>query len=441
MAQKKRKGNRWLWFLLTLTILAVAGAVMAKQMGWIGKTAFTKVATEQVKKRNIIETVSANGKIYPETEVAIAPDVSGEIVKITVEEGDSVKQGQLLVSINPEVYEAFVDRADAAVKTAKANKANTEARKLQLQVQIDNARRIYDRNKQLFADQVIAEVELETAETSFKNLEAELLALEKNIEASQYNVESARASLKEAKDNLRRTNLYAPINGVVSKLSVEEGERVVGTSQFAGTEIIRIANFNSMEVRVDVSENDIVRVALNDTALVSIDAYNEREFKGLVTQIANSANSENLLSTDQITNFTVKIRLLRSSYQDLQAQQRFPFRPGMSAAVDIQTNMVSNVVSVPLQAVTAREIPDSLRENNNTNDELEEIVFVVNDGKVLKRKVSIGLQDDTYIEIKNGVNAKDEVVVAPYSTINRVLEDSIDVQVVDKEELYKKEDN
>lgn len=439
----KRSASKTVSTIFMILIpLIVIGAVVAKKQGFIDKKALIKVATETAQKRTIIETVSASGKIYPELEVKITPDVSGEVVKLNIQEGDSVKAGELLAKIDPEVYISFVDRAEAAVKTAKSNLANTKARSMQAKVQMDNAQRVYNRNKKLYEEELLSEAEYENAEAQYQSAKAEYQAALKNIEGGEYNIESSEASYREAKDNLRRTNIFAPISGVVSRVSVEKGERVVGTSQFAGTEIIRIANFSDIEARVDVSENDILRVNLGDTAIVEIDAYIDRKFKGVVTQIANSANLDSQISSDQITNFTVQIRLLPESYSDLSAKIQFPFRPGMSCSVDIQTHKITNTLTVPIQSVTAREIPDSLKANLSKTEaeELEELVFIYADGKVTSSKVTTGIQDESYIEVLSGLQEGAEVVSAPYRTITKKLEEDMKVEKVDKEDLFKKEE-
>ncbi len=440
----KRSTSKTLSILFMVLIpLVVIGAVVAKKKGLIDKKALIKVATEKAEKRTIIETVSASGKIYPELEVKITPDVSGEVVKLNIQEGDSVRAGQLLAKIDPEVYVSFVDRADAAVKTAKSNLANTKARSLQAKVQMDNAKRVFERNQKLYKEELLSQAEFENAQAQYESSQAEYQAALKNIEGGSFSIESAEASYREAKDNLRKTNIYAAISGVVSRVSIEKGERVVGTSQFAGTEIIRIANFNDIEARVDVSENDILRVNLGDTAIVEVDAYIDRKFKGIVTQIANSANMDTQISSDQITNFTVQIRLLPSSYSDLTQKIQFPFRPGMSASVDIQTHKIVDVLAVPIQSVTVRERPDSLKVglSEEEEEELQELVFVYSDGKVISSEVTTGIQDESYIQILSGLEGAVDVVSAPYRTITKKLEDDMKVEQVDKKDLFKKEED
>ncbi len=453
--QKKKKSNRWLYLLLLAVVGLTIIAAVGKSKGWFGKKNFLKVATEAVEGRTIIETVSANGKIYPEAEVSISSDVSGEVTRLVVEEGDSVKSGQLVAKIRPDIYESMVERAEAAANAARSNQANAESRIAtfdaqidQIQTQIDNARKAYDRAKQLFRDDIVSQAEVDQADAALKGLEAqkkgfqaEINAARKSIEGAGYNVQSADASLKEAKENLSRTYIYAPTNGIISKLNVEQGERVVGTTQMMGTDMMRVANFDEIEVQVDVSENDIIRVSKGDTAVVEVDAYMGRKFKGIVTHIANSAQDGLEAAADQVTNFTVKVRILKDSYKDLYKDYKIPFRPGMSATVDIQTKTLRNTVSIPIQAVTTREIPDSLKTGNASEEELRELVFVYDGtGKVFERDVKVGIQDEKYIQITDGLKADEEVVVAPYRLISKKLEDGKEVEKVKKEELYKKKE-
>lgn len=461
MATAKKRSSRIPVIIAIIIILGISAAIYGYTKGWFKKDETIKIATEKVQYRKIIETVTASGKIYPVVEVNIAPDVSGEIIDLLVEEGDSVTKGQLLARINPDTYQAMVEQGEATVNASQANEANASARIeqgqatiKQLQIQLENTRRTLTRNQQLFKEGVIAKADLETTETAVQQLEAQikgaqadLRALSQTVQGASYNTKGTQASLKQARDNLRRTNVYAPMSGIISKLNVKKGERVVGTSQFAGTEMLRIAEFKAMETRVDVSENDIVHVQVNDTAYIEIDAYPDRKFVGLVTQIASSSNTSALAAaTDQITNFTVKIQLMPSSYMDLLKKNTLPFRPGMSCSADIQTKTIPKALSVPIQAVTTRE--DTLKKhqekqepsNTNTNA-LKELVFVWQpDNTVLSREVNIGIQDETYIEILSGLQEGEEIVAAPYKAISKDLKDSIKVQKVSKEILYKKEE-
>lgn len=446
MTTPKKKTNKTLYIVITLILIAIA-AFAAQKMGYIGKTEPIKIATEKATKRTIIETISANGKLYPETEWKITPDVSGEIIELTVKEGDSVKKGQLLARINPDIFESTQERAQAAVNIARASEASSQAQIEQARIQVENARRNLERNKQLYADKIIAKVELEATETAYQVAQTQLKAIEKTSRGSSYNIESAQAGLKETQKNIKKTNIYAPANGIISKLSVEKGERVVGTAQFAGTEIMRIANFTTMEVRADVNENDIVRISIGDSTNIELDSYPNREFKGIVTQIASSANGVggattaiSSLATDQASNFTVKIRLLPNSYTDLVGKATMPFRPGMSASVEIQTEKLQNILTIPIQAVTVREIPDSLK--INTKQKPNEIVYTFDNQKniVLSKIIKTGTQDDRYIQVLQGLTENEEIVSAPYTAISKELKDSLNVKKVKKEELFKKEE-
>jgi HlyD family secretion protein len=412
------------------------------------------VATEKVIRRTITETVAANGKIQPAIDVKISPYISGEVVELHVKEGDFVKKGTMLAKIDPQIYIANRDRAQAAYKQALANQAQTKARFAQAKVQFTKAKLDFERNKQLWEKQVISDAEYDASKSAYEVAEAEVIAAEESYKASQFQVNSAKASLDEAEENLKRTNIWAPSDGTVSRLSVEVGERVTGASQFSsGTEIMRIANLDVMEVKVEVNETDIVRVSLLDTALVEVDAYLERKFKGVVTEIATSANTTGT-SVDQVTNFDVKIRLLKDSYQDLiQKEDKIssPFRPGMSATVEIQTERVNNVLSVPIQAVTTRadttgrvktvkeKREESKQKKNNLSPE-QEYVFVYDDGKAILTPVKTGIQDNMYIQILEGVNEGDEVIVAPYRVVSKKLKNGDPVKKVDKKALFVKED-
>ncbi len=413
--------NKTLRYLVIIAVLFIVFAIVGKRAGWFGKIHTYKISTEKVTKRTITETITANGKIQPETEVKISPDVSGEIVELHVKEGQEVSKGDLLLKIKPDIYISNLDRMEATLNSAKAQLAQAEA-------QLIDKENAYKRMKQLWQSKTISDSEFESAESAF-------LIAKANVDASKFSVKSAEASLKEAKENLLKTSIYSPISGTISKLNIEKGERVVGTAQMAGTELLRIANLNLMEVKVDVNENDIVHVNYGDTAIIEIDAYLGDEFKGIVTEIANSANSTGV-ATDQVTNFEVKIRILPESYKHLIAggqANSYPFRPGMSATVDIQTHTAHNVLSVPIQAVTTRI--DSTK-NNDTEEEINEVVFVYTDGKVFMKKVKTGIQDNDFIEIKEGLSAEQEIVSAPYSAIAKKLKDDMPVEKVDKEILF-----
>jgi HlyD family secretion protein len=413
----------------------------------------TKVFTSEAKARTIQEIVSASGKIFPQTEVKISSDVSGEVVELYVEEGDSVKAGQLLAKIDADAYQSQVARGVAGVNSSKAQLANSraqinsmEAQKAQIEAQLVNAKEIYNRNKTLAADGVVSQAELEASSASLRGLEANLRAAESNIKgaeesarAAQFGVQSSEATLEELRTSLRRTTIYAPMGGVISLLNVEQGERVVGTIQMTGTELMRIANLNAMEVRVEVSENDVPSVKIGDVADVEVDAYLNRKFKGRVTQIANSSTTaglaDNVLNSDQVTNFEVTISIEPSSYDDLvKSGNTYPFRPGMSAGVDILTKSSDGVISIPIESVTTRQKKGE--EDALGADELEEVVFVVQGDTVKQVVVTTGLQDATVIEIKTGVTPGDPVVAGPYSELSRNLKGGMKVIVKEKDTFY-----
>ncbi|MFC2116676.1 efflux RND transporter periplasmic adaptor subunit, partial [Bacteroidota bacterium] len=378
-----------------------------------------------------IETITANGKVQPEIEIKISPDVSGEIVELTVMEGDMVEKGQLLARIKPEVYISARDRTLASVNSAKARLAQAEAQYIQKELD-------FNRNKTLWDEKAISEALYETALSSYQVAKAEL-------DAAKYSVKSAEAALAESEENLFKTSIYAPMTGTVSMLLVEKGERVIGAQMMTGTEMMRIADLDRMEVLVEVNENDIVRVNMTDTASIEVDAFLGDKFKGLVTEIANSAKTTGL-STDQVTNFEVKVLLLRDSYQSLYDKgYNNPFRPGMSATVDIQTETVSDVPAVPIQAVTTRA--DSIladttdgeyvpKGEDGPSDELIEIVFMVNDDKAEVRKVKTGIQDNNYIQILEGLEDEDEIIIAPYNAVSKKLKSGTLVEVVEMKDLF-----
>lgn len=452
--KKKPKSKKYIIWggLIVLALLIVLAITKKKQDGGI------KVATEAVELRSIVETVSANGKIQPEVDVKISPYISGEVVKLYVNEGDTVKKDEILAKIDPEIYEKNFDRAKASVNTQKANRANSKARLAQSRARYTNEKVNFQRQEKLWKQNVISDADYDAAKASYDVAGAEVEAAEESVKAADYSVKSANASLEEAKENLNRTSIYAPNDGTVSKLSVEEGERVTGASQFSsGTEIMRIADLKNMEVHVEVNENDIVRVNLADTCNIEVDAYLDHTFKGIVTEIATSANVTGV-SADQVTNFDVKIRILRDSYKELIPAgngNKSPFMPGMSATVDIQTENAINVISVPIQAVTTR--PDTTGKLKTTREKMDEesmekkagveveekdleVVFLFVEDKAKLVVVETGIQDNTYIQITKGLEVGQEVISAPYRAINKQLENDEEVTKVPKDELFKKED-
>jgi HlyD family secretion protein len=438
--------------LAVLAVLIVL-AVM-KNKGAIGSQKATKVSTELAELRTIIETVSANGRIQPEKEVNITPYISGEVVELHVREGDEVKEGDLLAKIDPEIYQSNYERTEASLQSQKANLANSRARLAQVKAQFTNAQLTFDRNKKLFDQDVISEADFDASKSQFEVAKAEVQAAEETVKAAEFQVASAEASLREARENLTKTAIYAPTDGTVSRLIVEKGERVAGASQFsAGTELMRIANLNAMEAVVQVNENDIVRVELNDTALIEVDAYLNRKFKGIVTEIATSADVTGV-STDQVTNFEVKIRLLKISYEDLIPENNpsySPFRPGMSTTVDIQTKTEFNIVAVPIQAVTTRSdstgksvgkrknMDRNSEESEEETQEINEYVFLYEDGKANMVAVKSGIQDNTYIQILSGVENGDEIITGPYRAVSRSLSNGEVVEKTNKEDLFKED--
>lgn len=444
MAKKK---NTLKYVFIAAGVLLVI-AVTGNKLGWFGKGDITEVATEKAEERTITETVSASGKVQPEIEVKLSSEVSGEVVELSVKEGDVVKKGQLLCKVRPDILKSGYDRAVASLNSQKANLAATEQQLKQAQANFINTEARFKRNQELFQKKVISVAEFDAAKAEYDGAKANLEAVKQNVVGSRYGVQQSSAVVKEAGDNLARTTIYAPVDGVVSKLSVELGERVVGTAQMAGTEIMRISNLNSMEVSVDVNESDINRVSLNDPADIEVDAFQGKKFKGLVTEIASSANVVGG-SADQVTNFTVKVRILPESYASLKSgnQKSSPFRPGLSATVDIQTNQVKGL-TVPIQSVTTRDEDkkkssnESDQKNANAEDKKEktdapvkEYAFVYKDGKVKQVEVKTGIQDDTYIQILSGINAGQEVVAYPFTAISKTLKDGSQVKKTDKDKL------
>ncbi len=454
--------KRWIWIgaILLLLIITLLGL---KQAGVIGKEESTKVSVEKVSKRAITEVVTASGKVYPEIEVKISPDVSGEIVELTVQEGDSVIKGLLLARVYADILATQRDQAAAGVNQQQAQVQNSTASLESFKARMDQAEKQYKRQKQLFDDKVISKLEFEQAESAYLTAKADYAAATQSIRSGQAGVQSAQASLQRANKDLGRTSVVAPMNGVVSLLNVKKGERVVGNSMMAGTEMMRVADMRVIEVRVDVGENDIPKVKIGDTAVVEVDAYNKRKFKGIVTQIASTnrgVGGTTQVSTTDVTNYEVRIRLDPSSYQDLMENAKaksFPFRPGMSASADIQTKTHADVLSVPINSVTTRDKNDtgkvSMNEKkvkkevtSNTNgqeemkgdiEDLEEVVFVLQaDGTVKKVKVRTDIQDMSHIEVLSGVKDGDQVVTGPYTVVSKMLKDGMKVKVVPKDELF-----
>lgn len=449
------KSNNIIIVLVIIVVGLIAFAFIGKQKGWIGQGDVLQVATEKVVKRNIVETVTASGKINPHTEVKLSSEVSGEVIELNVHEGDSVKKGQLLCVINPAIYDAIVTQSEASVDQMKANLASSRANLIQSKAALDQAKRNFDRNKQLHDEKVVADADFEASKLSFEQADANYQAAQEQVNAGEFTVKSSEAQLSQARDNLNKTKIFAPMSGIVSLVNVKLGERVVGTAQMAGTELIRIADLNYMQAEVDVNENDVLRIVVGDTADIEVDAYVKKKFKGVVTEISYSSTSATaaVVSTSQATNFTVKVKILRDSYADLinpKIGKLYPFRPGMSTTVDIKTESRSNVLTVPIQSVTTRQEKDIKQKDEDyakttqaqkkagaEKKDAAEIVFVVDGGKVKAKEVTTGIQDANYIEIKSGLSENETVVKAPFKLISKTLKDGDIVKVVDEKDLFK----
>ncbi len=405
--------NKTLRIVLIATALLIVLLVVAKKSGWIGKESTTEVEVAESFRTDIIEIVTASGKIQPELEVKISPEVSGEIVALDIQEGDAVTEGQLLLRINPDIYEAAVNRTQAAVNSTRSSVAQAKAQFLELE-------KNHKRNEGLFTKGAISQQEFDASLRAFQ-------VAQLGVESSEFQLKSAQANLKEARDNLNRTTIYSPTSGTVSMLNVEAGERVVGTAQMAGTELLRVADLTQMEVLVEVNENDIVRVALNDTARIEVDAFLGEQFKGVVTQIANSANLM-AAGVDQVTNFEVKVRILPESYAHLspKGSSISPLRPGMTASVEIETDKQAQILVVPIQAVTLRDDTASgrsareRREESDRADEME-VVFLEKNGVARIQIVETGIQDDKNIHITSGLEDGQTIIIGPYSAVSKTL--------------------
>ena len=469
----KKKKIYWIVGIVAVVLIAL---IFYKKSQGAGDQ--NKVFTQSSSIQDITETVAANGKIQPEINVKISSEISGEIIELHVVEGQGVQKGDLLIKINPDIYISALNRVEASLNSSKADLANAKARKVQVDAKLRNAKKTYDRNKTLFEQGAISEAEFENRETEYDQALAEADAQKESVNAARYRVKSAEATRKEAMDNLKRTTIYAPDNGTVSGLQVEKGERVVGTGQMAGTPMMDIAKMEQMEVNVEVNESDIVRVGMGDTAMIEVDAYLNRKFKGVVTEIANASTNQSAQSMDQVTNFEVKIRILPASYSDILKESVSPFKPGMSATVEIQTKTVAEVVSVPIEAVTTREDTSSTaksydryrsgdkkggrrgrrkrdkdadaegdeakkdkEENGDKKQKVVEdrvftIVFVIEGDNAVMRVVETGIQDDEFIEIISGLEEDEEVITGPYDLVSRKLTNGAKVEITDKEDFY-----
>ena len=423
----KKKTIIWIIVIVIALLIVLIGG---KKAGWFGKSGnFKQIEVTNISLIDIVETVAATGKIQPEVEIKLSSEVSGEIIKLPIIEGQQVKKGDLLVSINPDLVQALVNQSQASLQNIKAQLTQAEAN-------LNNLKLNFERNKSLYEKGVISKSDWERTYTDYEVAKA-------NVKSAYYNVQSAESGVKQSRDNLARTSIFAPRDGTISKLSVELGERVVGTAQMAGTEIVRVANLNNMEVEVDVNETDIVKVNVGDSTIVEVDAYLKREFKGVVTEIANTA--ENTLSVDQVTNFKVKVRILPESYKDLSAdkpENSSPFRPGMTATVDIITNKKENIIGIPISSIVIKTDTSSakskkiIKETISSKTEKFECVFVKIGDIAKLRVITTGIQDDSNIEITSGLNEGDDVITGPYNTVTKILKsgDKVESKVVDKKE-------
>jgi len=445
--------KKLIWIIVALVVL-IGALIGLKKAGVVGKEEGIKVSSEKVATRTITETVNASGKVYPEIEVKISPDISGEIVELNVNEGDSVHRGQILARIYADIYLTQRDQVVAGVNQSKAQLSNSAASLVGLKAILDNYKNTYDRQKKLLTDKVISRSEFEQSEQAYLTAQANYNAAKEGLKSTEASIQNAQAQLSKADKDLSRTVITSPMDGMISLMNVKKGERVAGNSFNVGTEMMRVADMRSIEVVVDVGENDIPKVKLGDTSIIEVDAYGNRKFKGLVYKIANPTTTTTGSTSTDVTNYKVHIRLLTDTYKDLVAVGKgFPFRPGMTASADIQTRTRQNVISVPLNAVTTRDRksdkapgddkkddkkPDQANvKSTNADDDIEEVVFVLQkDNKVKKVKVKTAIQDLNYIEITDGLKTGDEVITGPYSTVSKLLKDGSLVTVVAKDKLF-----
>jgi HlyD family secretion protein len=420
--------SKKLLIILSVCFLLLLAGVLVFKDKLNGRNA-TIVVLEEANLRSLTESVTANGKIYPFKEVKLSLELPGEVTDIFVNEGDSVVKGDLLLEIEADNYVSSVSQSNAAYNQAQANLSSAKARKSQADAQFQIIETDYNRKTQLYQKQIISAIEFEASESQYFNALGEKEAAFQAVESSGYQVQSASAGLQQTRDNLSRTKLYAPMSGIVSKLNVEQGEKVVGTAQMAGTELITISDFEEMELKIEVGENEVLQINKGDTALIEVDAYLGEEILGIVSQVAYSSNA---LLDQQVTKFEVKIKLVKTSYAKLTSDESIlPFRPGMSATAEIITNKKEDILCTPIQSVTLRDPNEE-----DDFDEKIQVVFVFQEGKVIQREVKTGIQDDTYIEILSGVNPGEKVVSAPFKAISKELENDLEVKEVSEEELY-----
>ncbi|MFC4209640.1 efflux RND transporter periplasmic adaptor subunit [Pedobacter lithocola] len=436
--------------LITIGVILVI-LVGLKLAGVIGGDKTEKVTTEKASERTVVETVTASGKIQPETEVKLSSEVSGEVVELKVKEGDIVKAGQLLCKVRPDVLQSGYERTVASFNAQKASVAAAQQQLIQNQANFANSEATYKRNVELFNKKVISASEFDAAKAAYLTAKANLASAKENVTGAKYTLEQTGANVKEAGANLAKTTIYAPVDGVVSKLSIELGDRILGTSQMAGTEIMRISNLSSMEVNVDVNENDITRVKVGDKSSIEVDAFSDKKFRGVVTEIASSSTAVGTTtstSVDQVTNFSVKIRIT----EELSGKQQSIFRPGMSATVDIESESLKGL-SVPIQAIftdNKNKSAEASAESGNQESSdkqkskladktVKQFVYVLNGTKVKQTEVTTGIQNDQFIIVKSGIKAGQEIVTGPYSAIQNKLKDGMVVEKTTKDQLFNKD--
>ncbi|MEM6767683.1 MAG: efflux RND transporter periplasmic adaptor subunit [Bacteroidota bacterium] len=438
MAKSKKKSNRRLYYALGALVLVVGALAVAKSQGLIGDSNLEEVEIAASETRNIYAKVTESGVIEPAINVPVAPDVSGEVVSLFVKEGMSVTKGDLLLTIRPDDYQAVVEQAAATLNQVKASQMQAKASMSQAEANLLQDSINYERNKQLFAEKVISQNDYETARLQYNISKSQLRSAQHSVQAAYFQVKNANASLKQARQNLDRTNIYASMDGTITELNVEIGQRVVGTSQMAGTEILKIADLSNMEVVVEVNENDIVNVRLGDSSRVEVDAFPDETFYGRVTEIAYSAAQDYHGTSDQVTNFEVKVQISPDSYnkntgmKDIPVTTESPFRPGMTALIDIFTKEAKGIVAVPIKAVT---LSKTLKKDSTGVDQTgQEIVFILDGNKVKEIPVDIGISDDEFIEIKDGIPADAKVVTGPYTVLTKKLEDGSEVKIKEEKD-------
>jgi HlyD family secretion protein len=439
--------------LIALGVI-IALLVIAKLTGLIGGKKAEKVTIEKAADRKVVETVTASGKIQPETEVKLSSEVSGEVTELLVKEGDVVKKGQLLCKVRPDVLKSGYDRATASYSSQKAAVASSQQMLAQSQGNMVNAEATYKRNVELFNKKVISASEFDAAKAAYLTAKTNLGRAKEDVTAAKFMLAQSGANVQEAGANLAKATIFAPVDGVISKLSVELGDRILGTAQMAGTEIMRISNLSSMEVNVDVNENDINRVNVGDSAVIEVDAFADKKFKGVVTEIASSSKDiGTTTSVDQVTNFNVKVRIVADSYSDVKGGAKdlpSPFRPGLSATVDIESQSLKGL-AIPIQCVFTEDANKNKKEGDNPatdansdkqksklNDKtIKQYVYLYTaTGTVKRAEVTTGIQNDQYIIVKSGLKAGQEVVTGPYSAIQNKLKDGMAVEKTTKDQLF-----